>query len=156
MKQIIQFSNIVLTGLIAGVIFGIWIGYNPRDLSAVTYVEQQQNAIHAPNVLMPILGLISILLTLVNALMRKREKSKRYLLIMAAILLIAGGLITRFGNQPINAIVISWNAETIPDTWTALRDKWWSFSYNANPFDHDSFCINCMATISHKDDSTTA
>jgi hypothetical protein len=41
MKQIIQFSSIVLTGLIAGTIFGIWIGYNPRDLSAVAYVEQQ-------------------------------------------------------------------------------------------------------------------
>jgi membrane-associated HD superfamily phosphohydrolase len=127
MKQIIQFLDVVFTGVVAGIIFGVWIGYDPRDLSAVTYVEQQQNAIHSLNVLMPILGLISILLTVVNAVMCKREKLKRNLLIIAAILLIVSGLITRFGNQPINAIVIAWDLEAIPETWTVLRDKWWSF-----------------------------
>ena len=156
MKQIIQFSDIVLTGLIAGIIFGIWIGYNPRDLSAATYVEQQQNAIHALNVLMPILGLISILLTVVYAVMCKREKSKRNLLFIATILLIVSGLITRFGNQSINAIVITWNLETIPDTWTALRDKWWSFHIMRTLSTMIAFALIVWATINNKDASTTA
>src|SRR5690242_11927257 len=120
MKEIIQFSDIVLTGLIAGIIFGIWIGFNPHGLSAVTYLEQQQNTIRALNVLMPIFGLISIILTVAYAIICKREKSKRNVLLLAAALLIVSGLVTRFGNQPINAIVIGWNLEAIPDTWTAL------------------------------------
>ncbi|SNR54448.1 protein of unknown function [Maribacter sedimenticola] len=127
MKQLIQFLDITLTGLIAGVIFGIWIGNNPQDLSAVTYVEQQQNTIRALNVLMPILGLISIILTGIYAVLSKGEKLNRNLLLLATAFLIISGLITRFGNQPINAIVITWKLENIPDIWSTLRDKWWSF-----------------------------
>jgi uncharacterized membrane protein YwaF len=124
MKQIIQFSDIVLTGLIAGIIFGIWLGYNPEGLSAVTYVEQQQSAIRSLNVLMPILGLISILLTIVYAIISKREKLNRNLLFLAVVFLIVSGLITRFGNQPINAIVITWNLNAIPDTWIHYNNPW--------------------------------
>ncbi len=156
MKRIIQFSDIVLTGLIAGIIFGIWIGYNPHDLSAVAYVEQQQNAIRALNVLMPILGLISILLTVTYAVICKRDKLKRNMLITAAILLIVSGLITRFGNQPINAIVITWNLENIPDTWTALRDKWWSFHIMRTLATIIGFALIVWVTIIDNGDGTTA
>jgi Anthrone oxygenase len=45
--------------------------------------------------------------------------------LIAAAILIAGGLITRFGNQPINAIVATWNANSPPPEWEALRDRWW-------------------------------
>jgi hypothetical protein len=156
MKRIIQFSNIVLTGLVAGVIFGIWIGYNPHDLSAVTYVEQQQNAIRALNVLMPMLGLLSIMLTISNAIISKLEKLKRNTLITAALLLIFSGLITRFGNQPINAIVMTWNLENIPDTWTALRDKWWSFHIMRTVATTIGFALIVWSTIFNKDESTNA
>lgn len=127
MKKLISLLDIVLTGLIAGVIFGIWIGYNPIHLSATSYVEQQQQAINSLNVLMPILGAIAIALTFTYAILSKTNALHRNLLFLAAVLLIAGGLITRFGNQPINAIVITWNLEHIPDQWAALRDTWWNF-----------------------------
>lgn len=38
---LIQFLNMVMAGLIAGTLLTIWIGYNPQNLSAQTYVEQQ-------------------------------------------------------------------------------------------------------------------
>jgi hypothetical protein len=155
MKQIIQFSDILLTGLIAGVIFGIWLGYNPEDLSAVTYVEQQQNVIRALNVLMPILGLFSIILTIVYAAISKREKFKRNFLILAVGFLIISGLITRFGNQPINAIVMTWNLDAIPDTWTTLRDKWWSFHIMRTISTIAGFAIIIWVTIKNNK-STTA
>jgi hypothetical protein len=155
MKQIIQFSDIVLTGLIAGVIFGIWVGYDPRDLSAVAYVEQQQSAIRALNVLMPVLGFISILLTVGYAVMSRREKLKRNLLVIAAILLITSGLITRFGNQSINAIVMTWNLENIPDTWTALRDEWWTFHIMRTVSTMIAFALIVWVTIGNKHDSAT-
>jgi len=156
MKQIIQFSDILLTGLIAGVIFGIWLGYNPEDLSAVTYVEQQQNVIRALNVLMPILGLFSIILTIVYAAISKREKFKRNFLILAVGFLIISGLITRFGNQPINAIVMTWNLDAIPDTWTTLRDKWWSFHIMRTISTIAGFAIIIWVTIKNNNKSTTA
>jgi len=47
------------------------------------------------------------------------------LLIGTAIFFIISGLVTRFANMPINAIVRGWNSATPPDHWTALRDAWW-------------------------------
>ena len=124
---IIRFLNILMAGLIAGTIFGIWIGYNPQNLSAPTYVEHQQSVIKALNTLMPILGLITIVLTVISAFMQKDNKIIFISLLVAAVLLIISGLVTRFGNQPINAIVMTWNKADVPSNWTELRDKWWSW-----------------------------
>lgn len=124
---IIRFLNIVMAGLIAGTLFGIWIGYNPQNLSALTYVEQQQSVIKALNTLMPILGLLAIILTVISAFMQKVNQTVFILLLIAAALLIISGLVTRFGNQPINSIVMTWNKIDVPNNWIELRNKWWSW-----------------------------
>ena len=125
--SIVRFLNIFMAALVAGTIFGIWIGYNPMSLSATAYLEQQQNAIRSLNVLMPILGAITIVLTLLSAFLRRQLKGVFLTLLAAAGFLAISGLVTRFGNQPINAVVINWRAESIPAEWTALRDQWWSY-----------------------------
>lgn len=124
---IIRFLNILMTGLVTGTMFGIWIGYNPRNLSVQTYVEQQQSVIKAINTLMPVLGLITIILTVTSAMLQKDNYTVLVILLIAAVLLIISGLVTRFGNQPINTIVMSWNKTNVPVNWADLRNKWWSF-----------------------------
>lgn len=111
---IIRFMNIFVAALVVGVMFGIWLGYNPAALTASAYVEQQQTAIRRLNVVMPILGAIGIVLTLAQAWLVRSDRTSIYLLLTGAVLLIAAGLITRFGNQPINARVITWNATAPP------------------------------------------
>jgi hypothetical protein len=125
--RIIQFMNIVMAALVTGAIFGIWIGYNPKGLSAPTFIEQQQSAITALNTLMPLLGLITILLTITSAILHKKNKTTFSLLLIAAVFLIFSGLITRFGNQPINSIVMTWAMHTPPVNWEDLRDEWWVY-----------------------------
>ena len=105
--------------------FGIWLGFNPSGLTASAYVEQQQSAIRALNVTMPILGAICIAFTLVQASLVRSSRASFYLLLVGAALLIAAGLVTRFGNQPINARVITWSATAPPPTWEQARDQWW-------------------------------
>lgn len=150
MKQFIQFFDIILTGLIAGVIFGIWIGFNPHDLSALAYVEQQQNTIRALNVLMPVLGFISIVLTILYGVFSKGERLNRILLFVAAALLMASGLTTRFGNQPINEIVMSWELDSIPGDWKVLRDKWWSLHIIRTITAMVSFAVIVWVTVGNK------
>lgn len=125
--RIIRFCNIVMVALVTGTIFGIWIGYNPKDLSAPTFIEQQQNAILALNALMPILGLITILLTLTSAFLQRKDKIAFSALVVASVFLIVSGLTTKFGNQPINSIVMTWDMNTPPNNWTELRNQWWIF-----------------------------
>jgi hypothetical protein len=116
-----------MVALVTGSIFGIWIGYNPKDLSAPTFIEQQQHAILALNTLMPILGLITILLTLTSAFLQRKNKMAFSVLLVASGFLILSGLTTRFGNQPINSIVMTWSMNAPPNNWMDLRNQWWSY-----------------------------
>ena len=125
LKKIIVFADILVIALVAGSVFGIWLGYNPAGLSAGAYLEQQQHAIRSLNFLMPALGLLGLLLTVAWAIIARSERPVFYMLVFAAICFIASGLITRFGNQPINAVVMTLNPHLLPETWMNLRDQWW-------------------------------
>jgi hypothetical protein len=126
-RSLFRLANIVFAALIAGGTFVIWVGYDPAALSPSTYVEQQQNAIRSLNVLMPVLGALTVLLTLICAFLQRKDRKAFVLLIVAAAFLVVSGLITRFGNQPINAIVMSWDIARPAANWTELRDQWWGF-----------------------------
>jgi uncharacterized membrane protein len=125
--RFLRFANVLLAGLVAGTVFGIWLGYNPTSLSASAYIEQQQNAIRALNVTMPVLGAICIVLTIAHALLIRSNRFALYVLSLGVVFFIVAGLVTRFGNQPINAVVITWRANAPPSGWVEARDQWWTW-----------------------------
>lgn len=144
---IVRFLNIVTAGLVAGILFGIWIGYNPLSLSAPTYVEQQQSVIKSLNTIMPILGLVVIILTILSAFMQKENQTVFIFLLVAAVLLIISGLVTRFGNQPINSIVMTWDKVDFPKDWYELRAKWWSWHIVRTISSLLAFCLIVFASM---------
>ena len=123
--NIIRFVLLLLVALLVGTMFGIWVGYNPSTLSASAYVEQQQNAIRALNTLLPVIGAVCIALTVWLAILEKNDARARYSLVAAAVSLVTAALVTRFGNQPINEIVMTWNPQSPAAEWAQLRDTWW-------------------------------
>ena len=123
--NVLRFVLVLLSALLVGTMFGIWVGYDPSALSASAYVEQQQNAIRSLNTLLPVIGAACIVLTVWLAILSKDDARGRYLLVAAGVCLITAALVTRFGNQPINAIVMTWNPRSPPADWAALRDTWW-------------------------------
>ena len=125
MIAIARFASIFFAALVAGGMFVIWVGYDPAALSPSTYVEQQQNTIRALNVLMPVLGGLAILLTLTSAVLQRKDRKAFVLLIVAAAFLMVSGLVTRFGNQPINREVMTWSTQSPPSNWHEARDAWW-------------------------------
>ncbi|MEO8472718.1 MAG: DUF1772 domain-containing protein [Chryseolinea sp.] len=144
MTRIALFINIVMAGLIAGTLFGIWLGYNPAGFSYSAYVEYQQNAIRSLNTIMPLLGLVTIIITFISARFLRKESNVLLFLLSAALLLIISGLITRFGNQPINAIVMTWNKAVAPTDWKELRDKWWTLHIFRMVASTAAFCLTVM------------
>lgn len=134
-------------GLLAGSIAGIWLGYNPAGFAYATYVEHQQNAIRSLNTIMPILGLVTIILTVVSAAAQRNQRPVFYTLVLAAALLISGGLVTRFGNQPINAVVMTWSDSSVLENWSDLRDKWWQFHIGRTVVTVLAFCLITWVSI---------
>jgi len=123
--DVTRFFLLVVLSLLVGTMFGVLVGYNPASLSALAYVEQQQNAIRAFNTLLPSMGAFCIVLTVGLAFRLRSDRRARYLHIAAAILMVVAALVTRFGNQPINAIVMTWSAHAPAANWLQLRDDWW-------------------------------
>lgn len=123
----IRFILLLLLSLLVGTTFGIWVGFNPSSLSAMAYVEQQQNAIRSLNMLLPAMGAVCILLAAWLAIQTKDDPRSRYLLVAAILCLVVAALVTRFGNQPINAQVVTWSAQSPPANWAQLRDAWWQW-----------------------------
>lgn len=126
-QLILNLAAALLAMLVVGTVFAIWFGFDPMPLSATAYVEVQQEMIRALNVKMPILGAFTILLTLGSAYLARANRIAFATLLVAAACFIVMGGVTRFLNQPINAIVIDWSPSSPPPSWTTLRDDWWGY-----------------------------
>ncbi len=124
---ILRFIVLLLTALLVGTMFGIWVHFQPASLSPGAYVEQQQQSIRALNTLMPLFGAVGISLVLALAVVERRQRATWLLLVGAALCLLASGLITRFLNQPINSLVMTWSSDAPPANWTEFRDQWWQW-----------------------------
>jgi uncharacterized membrane protein len=121
----IDFANLLLVALVVGALFGARLFLNPVGFDASSYVVLQQQAIRTMNRVMPALGAVTILVTITAAVLGRDDRARLALLVAAVVCFATIGLITRFLNQPINAIVMTWSANSPPSNWTRLRDKWW-------------------------------
>ena len=122
---VVDSINLFLSALLVGAMFCVWLVFNPVQLDASHYIILQQQGIRTLHPTMPGLGALTILLTFASAVLARESKMRTSLLIGTAVLFIISGVITRFANMPINAIVRGWNSAAPPDNWTALRDAWW-------------------------------
>ncbi len=125
LPRVLMFVDVLWMSLVIGTMFGIWLGYNPKPFSAPSYVEIQQNSIRSMNVQLPLMAAAGIVLTLVLAYLTRTNPGQMWLLVGAIMFFIAAGIVTRFLNQPINAVVMTWNTASLPDNWMELRDQWW-------------------------------
>jgi Domain of unknown function (DUF1772) len=122
---ITNFANLLFASLLVGAMFGVQLFMNPAGLTAASYIVLQQQGIRKFNNKLPVLGAATILVTIGAAMLARTDGRRVYLLSAAAVCFIAAGLVTRFLNQPLNAVVMTWRAETYPLDWTTLRDEWW-------------------------------
>ena len=126
-RRVLQYVAVLLTGLVAGSTFTIWQGYDPRSLPLDAYIQVHTVSVEGLNVLLPGLGISSLLALLACAVLSRADRLTLGLCLFAAALMLAAGLITRLVNQPINAAVITWTAEAAPSDWADLRDRWWEW-----------------------------
>lgn len=120
-----NFLSQFVAALVVGVMFTAWIAFYPTNQSQRAYIEQHQQMIRRLNTPVPALGALAIACTLVSAAYTRGQTTALWLLIAGAICLAVSGVITRAGNQPINAKIMQWNPSAPPMDWISLRDTWW-------------------------------
>jgi len=121
---VFDFASLVLAALMVGAMFAVCLLFNPTGLDASTYVAHQQWGVHTLHPTMPPLGMATVLATLAAAFLSRGDRAHVTLLLCAAGLFVAGGLITRLLNMPINALVVTWSPQAPPADWVLLRDAW--------------------------------
>lgn len=125
--MLLQFLAALLFAMVAGSVFGIWRGYDPTTFSATAFLEMHQGAVRGLNLLLPALALASIIFTLTLTWLARGKGSVFWLYLAALLLMVGAGVVTRFFNQPINAQVVSWTADSLPANWADLRSTWWNW-----------------------------
>jgi hypothetical protein len=122
-----QALALLLVGLLAGSMYGIWFGYDVTRYSPATFVEVHQGAVRGLNTMLPLMGLAAIVVLVVLAVAARQRPTVLALYAAAAIGLIVAGLITRFLNQPINDTIMGWSTTSLPANWEDLRNSWWNW-----------------------------
>ena len=122
-----QVLALLLIGIVAGSMFGIWRGYDITAYAPATFVEVHQGAVRGLNTLLPAMAAAALALVVLLAVLGRNRPAALGLYLAAALAIIAGGVITRFLNQPINEQIMGWTPAAIPADWTTLRDSWWNW-----------------------------
>lgn len=144
---IASFFNILCASLLIGTTFGVWLTFNPHGLGASEYVAMQRRGISALNTFMPLFGAVTILLTILSAVLAHDDRTRLYLLIAAVLCFVVAGLVTRFLNQPINAVLMTWQVESPPPEWSELRDAWWRWHIVRTIFGCGALCLLIIAAL---------
>jgi uncharacterized membrane protein len=132
--------------MVAGSVFGIWRGYDPTTYAAATFLEMHQGAVRGLNTVLPGLALASIFLTLALTWLARGKGVAFWLYLGALLLMVGGGVVTRFFNQPINAQVMGWTLDSLPANWGDLRAAWWTGISCAPGF--RSLALHCFSPLS--------
>ena len=122
---VISLLELLLGALLTGAMFGVWLSFNPSGMSFTGYVLQQQQGIRTLDPTLPILGAVTILLTLISAALSWADHARFAVLLAGAFSYMAAGLITRLANQRINSVVVTWTADAPPANWGHLSKRWW-------------------------------
>jgi hypothetical protein len=122
-----RWSNLYISALTTAVFFGTRVALSPssRSFSGPVYVAVQQATIRN---LYPVMGVLMpasmVSHGVVLLLLRHRRTRLFWTTAISLVMTLGGAVSTLRGNFPINDQVITWTAETLPDNWQHLRDRW--------------------------------
>lgn len=128
-KETLFCLNLVLVMLVTGVFWGTWFTLTRSldDFPPDNFIRIGKtiisNVAWPMRILMPATLLTLLWLCLATAKLRPTF----YFFISSLILMIITLLITVIVEVPIDNLIKTWTVSTIPDNWTALREKWDKF-----------------------------
>jgi nitrate reductase NapE component len=90
---------------------------------------------------------IGLLFTAVASFQARNDRAVFSLLVTACLCVLAVGLITRFGNIPINNQMLTWNIDSPPADWLTLAKEWWRFQTARVILQTTALCLISWAVL---------
>jgi uncharacterized membrane protein len=125
LRRLTLFFTMVLVALTAGRAFWAWLGENPADLSGATYVEFFQALDRKIAIPIAVTGIGATLLAGISAVLFRRERLVRNLLLATCACCLVASLVTILVNVPINLQIATWNPAALPDNYRDFLNRWW-------------------------------
>jgi len=155
-RWIVLFAAMLSVGLLAGASFAVSLYFNPAGMPAAFYVETMQHAIRAFIVPLPALLILGLFFTIISTYLARDDRGSFWLLIVTSLCLISVGLITAFGNVPINNQILTWNISSPPSDWMDLGAKWLRFHMTRTILQICGFGFLTLALLVRRDASKRA
>ena len=143
----ILFGSLLFVGLTAGAAFVVWFVYNPDGMSSAFYVESMQHSIRRLTIPLPTIVVLGLLFTAAASFQARNDRPVFSLLAAACLCVLAVGLITRFGNIPINNRILTWNIDSPPADWLAIAKEWWRLQTARVLLQTAALCLVIMAVL---------
>jgi anthrone oxygenase-like protein len=126
-KKFVHFFAVFAGGIITGGQYVVSFDYGTADVTASFYAEKMQYAIH--HIGTPLFGMLiaATLLSIIAAVLNRKDNRTCYLILAAGTCFLLGGLITRFGNIPLLDIMDTWSASSPPANWRDIAERWYLF-----------------------------
>jgi hypothetical protein len=134
-------------GLTAGAAYVVWFVYSPDGMSSSFYVENMQHAIRTLTIPLPTIVVLGLLFTAVASFQGRNDRAVFSLLVTACLCVLAVGLITRFGNIPINNQMLTWNIDSPPADWLIVAKQWWRFQTARMILQTAALCLVSWAVL---------
>jgi uncharacterized membrane protein len=150
-RRIVQFLALFFVALTSGAAFAVWLDTNPSGMAPVFYAEKMQHAIRVFTVPLNTIAILGVLFTIASTFIARRDRSSFYLLIVASICLIAGTLITVFGNVPIINQIMTWSTTSPPSNWMEIGEKWSRFQTERMILQTAALALVILSTLFRRD-----
>lgn len=129
--KLTQFVSIMLYVLVAGVMWGTWLSLarTMTEYDAETFLADGQHMIANLATVMEVLMISALIvgLVVVVLLFAARSAVAGWLALAALLLMIAVLVITLAVEVPIDELIVTWTAETLPPDWQEIRARWAAF-----------------------------
>jgi uncharacterized membrane protein len=128
--KIVQFITLALTTLVAGVMWGTWLGLSRSiaSFSAPTFLDIGHSMIANLAPVMPALMSSAVASAAALSVLSYREGSPGFPFVTAGLgLLIVAVVITLLVEVPIDNQIRVWTPTSLPTDWRELRDRWSAF-----------------------------
>ena len=126
--KMVQFLTLLLFSLVTGVFWGTWfsLSRSMSEITPATFLEVGRLMIANLGGPMSVLMPAALLSALVLCMLLFRGGHTRASLFASAalVLMIVALVITLVVNVPIDRQIQSWTTATLPDDWSAIRDRW--------------------------------